>query len=375
MDQPEPSRTRRSVLARAYRNENNFDFPRWTRWTLTISILLMSTSALIIGLNGLQLSMDFEGGSSWSVPSDTMTRNDIEQVFQALEVGSTVRVQEATMSDGERILRVTGSVDDIRAGTAIADALAVEAGLSPGDVTVSTIGPSWGRDITRQAAQSLGWFAVLVAGYLAWRLEPKMALAAMLAVLHDVLITVGIYSLFRIEISPATVIAFLTILGYSLYDTVVVFDRIQDSMRRYAGERELTFAMIMRRDLNRSLMRCVNTSITTILPIAAMLVVGGWVMGQQLLRDFSLVLLIGLALGVYSSLFVSAPMVLILKEREPRFVAARERMKAKGMDPSDTAWPTGESWETQPHRSSNATPTQPASFGHPPRPAKRRKRR
>jgi preprotein translocase subunit SecF len=203
---------------------------------------------------------------------------------------------------------------------------------------VSTIGPSWGADITRQAGMSLVWFLVLIGLYLAWRLEPKMALGALAAVLHDIIITVGIYSVFQIEVTPATVIAFLTILGYSLYDTVVVFDRLHEGLQRFGRTGQYTFDSIMRRSLNQSLMRCVNTSITTILPVLSMLLIGGLVFGEPLLSDFSLALVIGLFLGVYSSLFVAAPVTAMLKAREPRFRDIRDRLANKGVDVTDTRW-------------------------------------
>lgn len=372
-----------SALSRAYRGETDFDFPKWSRRLLVVSTVLVVVSIVSMFTRGLVLSLDFEGGSTWAVESQDFTIDKANEVLADHDAGDGAKIQEAVTTDGTRILRITSQVADVHAGSEIADALAEAAGLEPGQVTVTTIGPSWGSDITRQAVQSLVWFVILVAGYLAWRLEPKMALAAMLGVVHDVIITVGVYSVFRIEVTPATVIAFLTILGFSLYDTVVVFDRMKDGMHRYGRTGQYTYSTIMRRTLNQSLMRCVNTSVTTLLPIVAMLVFGGYVFDQPLLVDFSLALIIGLLLGVYSSLFVAAPIEVALKEREQRWAEIRKRLVNKGVDVSDTSWhepqsglstltggvkaPTGS-------RGGDAPPLTMTVGGHPPRPRKSRKR-
>jgi preprotein translocase subunit SecF len=178
------------------------------------------------------------------------------------------------------------------------------------------------------------------------------------------------------------VIAFLTILGFSLYDTVVVFDRMKDGMHRYGRGGQYTYTMIARRTLNQSLMRCLNTSITTLLPIFSMLIVGGYLLNQPLLIDFSRALIIGLALGVYSSLFVASPIEMLLKEREQRWAEIRKRLQNKGVDISDTRWhdkgavvtgapvaaPAGSV------RPGDAPPLSVKVGGHPPRPRKTRKR-
>ncbi len=373
-------------MTRAYRGQNDFDFPKWSKRVLLVSGLLIVASIVSLFTRGLSLSLEFEGGSTWAVESQDFTQSDARGVLATFDADGGAKFQEATTADGVRVLRITSQVDDVNTGSEIANSLADAAGLETGSVTVSTIGPSWGDDITRQAAQSLVWFTVLVAAYLAWRLEPKMALAAMLGVIHDVIITVGMYSLFGWEVTPATVIAFLTILGFSLYDTVVVFDRMQDGVSRYSRSGQYTYTMIARRTLNQSLMRCINTSITTLLPIFSMLVVGGYLLDQPLLIDFSRALIIGLVLGVYSSLFVASPIEIALKEREKRFIDIRNRLVSKGVDVTDTSWHDA----TAPVAASGPAPTAAAAAaatrsgeappltvnvgGHPPRPRKSRKR-
>lgn len=374
-----------SVLRQLYRNTNDFDLPRWSRRLLVVSAILVGASIVSLVTQGLELSMDFEGGSRWEVPSAELDQDDAREVLDEQGV-SGARFQEVTLADGTEVLRISSELQDIDDGARVADELARAAGLEPGEVTVSTIGPSWGADITRQAAMSLVWFTILLGIYLAWRLEPKMALGALLAVVHDILITVGIYSIFRIEVTPATVIAFLTILGYSLYDTVVVFDRLQDGLHRFGRTGQYTFSSIMRRTLNQTLMRCINTSVTTILPVLSMLVVGGFVFGESLLVQFSLALTIGLALGIYSSLFIAAPVTGMLKEREPRWQDIRDRLASKGVDVTDTRWRDPRAYARARVTGTSASPARPAKGsdapplgvtvgGHPPRPRKSRSKR
>jgi len=343
------------TLSDMYRGNSDFDFPRAFRRAGIVSVVLVVGSIITIAVQGVVLSIDFEGGSIWEVPSDTYDEARAEAVIAEADAAEDRSVlaekyQEAESVDGNRVLRISGRVEStsddsteealtpVEIGAEVANALAVDAGLDADEVNVNTVGPSWGEDITRQAVISLIVFMVLVAVYITWRLEARMAVAALAAVVHDILITVGVYSVFRITVAPATVISFLTILGFSLYDTIVVYDRVQENANRLGRTGRYTYAAIMRRSLNQVLMRSINTSITTLLPIISMLVVGSVLLDQTTLGDFSLALLIGLLLGTYSSLFVAAPLTVWLKEREPRWREIRSRMQARGQDPSDTRW-------------------------------------
>lgn len=378
------------VLSRVYRGDNDFDFPRSWRPLGILSLVLVIISVVSLLTQGLKLSIDFEGGSVWEVPSKTLTIAQAESVLAPFGAGAAERFQEATTAQGARVLRVSGRVSDIDSSTQIAQALAKEAGIDVGDVAVTTVGPSWGQDITRTARNSLVIFMVLVALYIAWRLETRMAIAGMIAVLHDILVTVGFYSVFQIEVSPATVIAFLTILGFSLYDTIVVYDRMQENAARLTRTNEYTYTGIARRSLNQVLMRSVNTTVVTLLPVLSLLIVGQVLLGEPTLGDFSLALLVGLAVGAYSSLCIAAPLTTWLKEREPRYVEIRERMKSKGLDPDDSSWhgvraapltTTRRSGPAStatgaPARASGAAPALGVNVGgHPPRPRKSRPKR
>lgn len=321
-----------------YRGRNDFDFPRlWVRVGIVSTVLIIISLASMV-TRGLNLSIDFEGGSVWEVPSATFTEAQARTALADFGDSAVERFQEATTTEGGRVIRVSGRVDNVAEGAKAADALAAASGLEKGEVKVNTVGPSWGSDITSQARLSLIVFMVLVAAYIAWRLETRMAVAAMVAVIHDIIITVGVYSVFQIEVTPATVISFLTILGFSLYDTIVVYDRVQENATRFGRSGQYTYTSIMRRSLNQVFMRSLNTTMVTIIPVISILVVGQIVFGQETLGDFSLALLIGLVSGTYSSLFVAPPVTAWLKEREPRWRQIRERLVAKGVDVSDTTW-------------------------------------
>lgn len=375
-----------STLSDIYRGENDFNFPRtWKPFGL-ISLLLVIVSLVSMFTQGLNLSIDFEGGSVWEVPSSSLSIDQAEKVLTTFGSNAGEKFQEATTSDGVRVLRVSGRVDNIDESQKVAAGLAKAADIPVTDVAVTTVGPSWGKDITRTARNSLIIFIVLVSAYIAWRLEPKMAFSALVAVFHDIILTVGFYSVLQLEVSPATVIAFLTILGYSLYDTIVVYDRLQENGVRLTRTGQYTYTGIVRRSLNQVLMRSVNTTVVTLLPVLSMLIVGAMIFGEKTLGDFSLALLIGLASGAYSSLCVATPLTSILKEREPRYREIRQRMIAKGQDPDDTAW-HGVSVAGAPASGSNRpSVVRPSSAGgsevpaltttiggHPPRPRKKRR--
>jgi preprotein translocase subunit SecF len=216
---------------------------------------------------------------------------------------------------------------------AVQNALAKMAGVSPNDVQLNDIGPSWGSDITDKAIKAVIVFLIVVTIYIWLRFEGKMALAALIALVHDILITAGLYSLSGFQVSPDTVIAFLTVLGYSLYDTIVVFDRVQENTRGLASTNRMTYSDVVNLSMNQVLARSLNTSLVAILPILSILVVGAWILGATALQDFGLALFIGLTTGAYSSIFIASPLLAVFKEREPRYAEIRRRL-AQGATPS-----------------------------------------
>ncbi len=229
----------------------------------------------------------------------------------AEEDGSTVTAEIATMP--------ASPLDTVT--TALAD----YSGRSATDVSINTVGPTWGSEVSRKALQALIVFFLVLAVYLTLRFEFKMAMASIVAVIHDIIFTVGVYAIAQFEVTPATVTAFLTILGFSLYDTVVVFDKIKENTQYIGTAGRMTYAEIVDKSLNQVLMRSLSTSLVALLPVISLLLVGSLLLGATALEDFAIALLVGLFIGSYSSIFVAAPLLCAWKEREPQYRARRDR--------------------------------------------------
>jgi preprotein translocase subunit SecF len=309
------------VLSDLYRGETNFDFPKWWRRALVISVVLIVGSIVALAVRGLNLGIDFEGGTSWEVAVVDASVSDARDVLRPLgQAEAKIQVVDGDM------LRIQSAVDDPAQVAEITAAL-----NTLGEVEgTNSVGPSWGEEITEKAIRALVVFFVLLALFMSWRLEWKMALAAIIGVVHDIVIAVGVYALFQLPVTPATVVAFLTILGYSLYDTIVVCDKVLELTARPAIVNRYSYTAIVSHALNRVLMRSLNTTIVSVLPVVAMLIVGRF-LGAETLLEFAVALLVGMVAGAYSSLFVVAPILAALKEREPRHRTVRERL-ARGED-------------------------------------------
>jgi preprotein translocase subunit SecF len=208
--------------------------------------------------------------------------------------------------------------------------LAAKFSVSASTIDTQIIGPSWGKEITRKALYGLFGFLLVVMIYLAMALEPKMAIAAIIAVIHDVFITVGIYALVGFDVTPATIIGFLTILGYSLYDTVVVFDKVRENTKSITSSSTKTYSQAVNLAVNQTIVRSTNTSIVALLPVASILFVGAGLLGAGTLKDLSLALFIGLLVGTYSSIFIAPPILAQLREKEPAMQALAKRVNARG---------------------------------------------
>jgi preprotein translocase subunit SecF len=324
---PAPAKRQRHTWADLYHERTHFEFiDRSWRWAiLSGALIFISVAAFLI--SGLNLGIDFEGGTQWQFTvnsktgsaSVTRVRDSISSLglgdAKVLIVGSdSVRVQSKVLSTAEQA-KVTA-------------ALAKYAGIANAQVSVTNVGPTWGDKVSSKALTALLVFFFVIAAYLTFRFEWRMALAAIIAVIHDIIITVGVYAVTGFEVTPATVVAFLTILGYSLYDTVVVFDKVKDNQARLGTVRGDTYSLMVNRSLNQVLIRSINTSIVALLPVASLLFVGTYLFGGLALRDFALALFVGLLTGAYSSIFVATPILAWLKEREPKYRALRERAAA-----------------------------------------------
>jgi preprotein translocase subunit SecF len=214
----------------------------------------------------------------------------------------------------------------------VATAISERAGVNRNDVEIQDVGPKWGKQITNKAVRALIIFMVVVVLYMSLRLEPKMAGAAFIALVHDIIVTAGIYSLSGFVVTPATVVALLTVLGYSLYDTVVIFDRVKERSGSLSAAGAITYSDAANQSINQVLMRSLNTSITGLLPVGSLLFVGSFLLGAQTLRELALALFIGLTAGTYSSIFIASPVVALWKEREQRWATLRARVAARRGD-------------------------------------------
>ena len=337
-----------SLLRKVYRSEFKVDFIGRRKLWFLISGVLVGASALLLlpGVKGLTYGIDFRGGTIYRAPSARAVT--VPQVTAALEgqglANPIVQILQDRVSRDTSVQVQTESTLNPGQRRSVLEALSKVTGAKPEDVDTEAVGQKWGRQITVKALRGLLIFLVLVVAYMSWRLEPKMAVAGIVALAHDLLITAGIYALVGFEVTPATVIATLTILGYSLYDTVVVFDKIKENESIPANARK-PFDQIANESTNHVLMRSINTSLTVLLPVGALLVVGSSVVGADTLKDLALALFVGIAAGTYSSIFTATPLLSLLKRKESRYAGLKAKAVAEsrkaGKSPAFAA-PNGE---------------------------------
>ncbi len=301
-------------IGRVFAGTANIDFEALWKKSIVISLGLVIASTALVATRGLNLSIDFEGGTIWRVPAESSL--SVADVRGAAPELDTARIQEVGGDEGSvDEFNVQVSTDVTNLGE-VRDALAEVAGVDSDAIGQDSIGPTWGNQITNSAVRALVIFGIVVAIYLAVTLEGKMAIAALSAVVHDLIITAGVYSLTGLEVSPSTVIALLTILGYSLYDTVVVFDKIKENESSPLVNFD-EYGKLVSHSMNQVVARSINTTITTVLPVASMLIVGSLVLRASSLAGFSLALFIGLILGTYSSIFFASPILVWLRKVLP----------------------------------------------------------
>ncbi len=314
------------------RSGRTFDFVGRSRTWLLVSLGLLALCALSVAVRGLNFGIDFTGGTAFVVTGGTaeFSADDLRAALEAEGV-SEVAVQVAEDSQGVGALVRTPSLDEIGGSqqAALVERIAEVTGAPPENVDVSAVGPRWGSQVSRQALQGLLVFLVLVLAYISVRLEWRMAVAAVVTLLHDLAVTIGVYAVVGFEVTPASVIALLTILGYSLYDTVVVFDRVQENAARLTSVSTETYGDVANRSLNQVLVRSLSTSAAALLPVGSLLFIGANLLGADTLRDLALALFVGMAVGTYSSIFVATPFLVWLKERQPRYAQLKERVASR----------------------------------------------
>ncbi len=373
-------------LSRLYRGETRFDFVGKRRIWFSISAAIIVLGIISIILRGgLNLGIEFKGGTEWTIAAPGVTQTQatdalsgtglIDPTVELLGSGSkqTLNVQSdlnhLSESQQEKVdnnvkqalLEVTAAhapkttpttttsttakpttTTTAKAGAAAAGSTTTSApttttttnpltATTPADkISVTTVGPTWGSSITNKAIEALIIFFIVVAIYISIRFEPKMALAAFIAMIHDVLVAIGIYSIFNFQVTPDTVVAILTILGYSLYDTVVVFDRVRDNTKGIGSSGRLTYPQLINLSMNQTLARSINTSMVAILPVLAVLLIGAQLLGASTLQSYGLALFVGLLSGAYSSIFIASPVLCMMKEREDRWVQIADRLAKRG---------------------------------------------
>ncbi len=375
-------------VARLYRGETRFDFVgrRKVWFSLSTAIIVLGIITIILR-GGLNLGIEFKGGTEWTIAAPGVTQTEasnamkgtglIDPTVELLGTGSrqTLNVQsdlnKLSQSAQDQINKnVQAAMTKLTAAHApktpptttttakptTTTTKAAKAGATTGSsttaptttsttvppnavpktqvdkISVTTVGPTWGSSITNDAIKALIIFFIVVAAYISVRFEPKMALSAFVAMIHDVLVAIGIYSIFGFQVTPDTVVAILTILGYSLYDTVVVFDRVRDNTRGIASSGRLTYPQLINLSMNQTLARSINTSAVAIIPVLAILVIGAEILGATTLQSYGLALFVGLLSGAYSSIFIASPVLCMLKQREERWVAIARRQAQRGED-------------------------------------------
>ncbi|GAA5017926.1 protein translocase subunit SecF [Kitasatospora paranensis] len=311
----------RNIGHRLYQGEVSFDFVGKRKIWYSISGIIVLVAAIGLAM-GLHLGIEFKGGSVYTVQKPGLSISQAQDAADKITGDSTAQVQKT----GDGKIRIQVSSEEKVSGPAFSLALSKDLGVEAKNIDAQVIGPSWGQQISQKALLGLVIFMVLVTIYMAIAFEWRMALAALVALIHDLLITIGVYALVGFEVTPGTVIGFLTILGYSLYDTVVVFDTVKENTRGITKQNKVTYSEAANLGLNQTLVRSINTTVVALLPVAALLFIGGGLLGAGTLNDISLALFIGLAAGAYSSICVATPLLAQLKEQTPEMRALAKRV-------------------------------------------------
>ena len=290
--------------------------PHARRWVVVSALLVLLALGALVG-RGLELSLDFVGGSSFRVEgiAADVDADDLRAAVEGAGASEAVAQLSGVGDERAAIVRTESLEPDGAIAAAVRDALVQLTGVD--EVQETFVGPTWGERITTQSLRALVVFLLVVAVYISVRLDRKMAAVALITMAHDVLITVGIYALVGFSVSPATVVAVLTILGYSLYDTVVIFDRVKENGHTLGEPGRRTVLELVNASLNEVLYRSLNTTISSVLPVGALLFIGGSVLGATTLQDLALALFVGMLAGAYSSVFVAGPLYAVWKAREP----------------------------------------------------------
>jgi preprotein translocase subunit SecF len=326
------------IAGRLYRGDVSIGFVRRQRTWYAISGLIVLVAVIALLVKGLNYSVDFKGGSTFQFPVTTSqgptstVQGEISRVVSENHGGdSTVQITSSPELGTQwlvttKVLPASGSNN---VSVNVTNALEKTFDVQANKMTVDFVGPSWGSQITQKALEALIIFLIVIIIYLSIAFEWRMAIAAFVALMHDIVITIGVYALTGFEVSPTTVIGLLTILGYSLYDTVVVFDKVRENTAGLLTSQRSTYSDAANLALNQTLVRSINTSITALIPVASILFIGAGLLGAGTLKDLALVLFVGMLSGTYSSIFIATPVLADLKERQPEYKDLAVKVKRR----------------------------------------------
>jgi preprotein translocase subunit SecF len=330
---------------RLYTGEISYDFIGHRRRWYLVSAIMIAVSIFSLAVRGLDFGIEFKGGADFKAATQ-VTAQTVDSMREALRNSGVPDLDEATVNTiGDNQVRVqTRTLDPTEEVPKVRAAIANEVGIPPDQVAYNLIGASWGGQITERALIALAVFITLVALVIGiYFRDVKMSAAALIALAHDLVLTIGVYALVGFTVTPATLIGVLTILGYSLYDTVVVFDKVRENVRDLRSSTTRTYSEAANLAVNQVLVRSINTTIIGVLPVAALLFTGAVILGEGPLKDLALALFVGMVAGAYSSIFIATPILAQMKEREPdmKKVAARVRARrAKESQKERVAEPT-----------------------------------
>jgi preprotein translocase subunit SecF len=326
---------RNGLADRLYRGEANLNIVgRRNLWFATAAILVLIAIGSFF-VRGFHLGIEFEGGTQFIVPAGVGTQAEaqdaVNRAVEAAEVPPDTQVTNAQKvgngADATYSIRTSALTQD--QADAVKQNLVTDLKVPADQITDNRVSAAWGTQVTRQAVLGLGIFLVLVMAYLVIRFEWRMAVAAVSSLLLDLVLTAGVYSLVGFEVTPSTVIGFLTILGFSLYDVVVVFDKVQENTRGITAGSSQTYGEATNLAVNQTLMRSINTGLVALLPVGGLLFIGAGLLGAGTLKDLGLVLFVGMGLGVLSSIMFASPLLTALKDREPRIRSHNARVLAR----------------------------------------------
>lgn len=322
-----------SFASRLYRGDVSLNIVgHRKRWYIVSGIILLLALIGLFG-RGLNFGIEFQGGAEFQVPSANCSIESVRSATESAGASSPIVTQL-----GDSRYRVQTEELSADQSKKVVDSLASTCQTTASEIKIQLVGSSWGDEITKKALTGLVVFLLAVTLFLTIYFEWRMALAAIVALIHDVVITVGIYALVGFEVTPATVIGILTILGFSLYDTVVVFDKVKENTRGILGQSRLTYSDAANLAVNQTIVRSLNTSVVALIPVASILVVGAGLLGAGTLKDLALALLVGTAAGTYSSIFIATPFLCQIKEMEPsmKALAARVAARKSGQERKDS---------------------------------------